>query len=103
VIVRGYLIGRVGRSGRGTRGTPNGALGVTSRLPLGWKARGPVEPDRYFSFVQTRTEPLPLTYVPATVRHGWLDSGLGCGQCARARRAQCRRLYHDPAIGPVRQ
>lgn len=39
---------------------------------------------------------LPLTYVPATVRHGWLDSGHGCGQCARARHAQCRRLYHDP-------
>jgi len=61
---------------------------------------GPVEPDRYFSFVQTRTEPLPLTYVPATVQHGWLDSGYGCGRCARARRAQCRRVYHDPVIGP---
>lgn len=39
---------------------------------------------------------LPLTYVPATVRHGWLDSGHGCGQCTRARHPQCRRLYHDP-------
>lgn len=105
MIVRAYLFGGVGRGGRGTRGTPNWAVGVTSRLLLGWTVRGPVEPDRpdrYFSFVQTRTEPLPLTYVPATVRHGWLGSGHGRGRCARARHAQCRQLYHGPGDRSVR-
>lgn len=100
MIVRVYLVGGVGRDGRGTRGTTNAAVGVTSRLLLSRMAWGSNGTRSLLFLCSNAYEPLPLTYVPATARNGWLDSGRGCGRCARARHAQCRRLYHDPVIRP---